>query len=95
MNEKLDPRLEEILESDDHIDQVDVLVGLRVPIDDEIRTDLVSRGLTPRSEIGTVLTGSIARADVQRLAESAHVTKIEAGAPLFPESTPQALDPDG
>jgi hypothetical protein len=86
VNEKLDPALEAIVETAGATaDRVDVLVGLDVPADDPVLADLTARGLAPRANTGTVLTGSIATDDVARLAESPHVVKIEASAPLHPE----------
>lgn len=89
MDEKLDPKLLQVVEKA-HADTsagavVQVLVGLDAALDETQRKDLASRGLTVRSEIGTVLTGSVAVQDVRRLAESPRVTKIELSGPMFPE----------
>ncbi len=92
MNPKLDPRLAEIMTRTGSRrrgrgapDTVDVLVGLEAPLDDASRADLIARGLRLRSEIGTVVTGNISVSDVSGLAESPHVTKIEASAPMYRE----------
>lgn len=90
VTEKLDPRLLAIIEeaeqgSRDRTAAVDVLVGLDVPLDQDSRAELAARGLHVRSEIGTVLTGSVALSDVRRLAGATHVVKVEASAPLHPE----------
>jgi hypothetical protein len=91
MPEKLDPRLLELVErSNQDVGEsarvVEVVVGLDAPLDSGIRRDLVARGLSPRSELGTVLTGTIKLGDVSELADSPRVVKIEASAPLFRES---------
>ena len=90
MSEKLDPRLAELVEqaeteSGDRAVTLDVLVGLDVPLDATSRAELSALGLGVRSEIGTVLTGTISVADVRRLATSPRVVKVEASAPLFRE----------
>lgn len=92
MADKLDPRLSELVESADSGDgdrlaPVDVLVAIDIELDDAVRDTLTSRGLTVRSELGTILTGSIKIGDVQRLAESSNVVKLEAGTSLYPEAT--------
>ena len=92
MAEKLDPRLLDMVQhagtgDEDNAASVDVIVGLDAPIDDAARRDLMKRGLALRSEIGTVLTGSVRITDVGRLADSVHVVKIEASAPLYREPT--------
>jgi hypothetical protein len=95
MNPKLDPRLAEIVSRsrsrrrgrDSAPATVDVLVGLDVPLDESTRADLIARGLRLRSEIGTVLTGNVSLGDVAKLADSPHVTKIEASAPMYREPT--------
>jgi hypothetical protein len=90
MAEKLDPRLLDMVQHADagHGDSaatVDVLVAVDAPIDAAARGDLTARGLNLRSEVGTVLTGSIRVGDVNRLAASSRVVKIEASAPLYRE----------
>ena len=90
MNTKLDPRLAELVEraaagAAAGDTPVDVLVGLAEPLDAAGRRDLEARGLRVRSDTGTVLTGSVALRDVVRLAESPHVKKLEASAPLYRE----------
>jgi hypothetical protein len=90
MQEKLDPRLLALVESagtdaEASAGTVDVLVGLDLPLDASTRNDLTSRGLTLRSDVGTVLTGSIKIGDVARLARSERVVKVEASAPLYRE----------
>jgi hypothetical protein len=90
VREKLDPRLLELIEQADAglvepSTTVDVLVGLDVPIDASIRSELASRGLSLRSAIGTVLTGSIRVVDAERLAASERIVKLESSAPLYRE----------
>lgn len=92
MHTKLDPQLADLVERTessrgDAAAMVDVLVGLATPLDAAIRADLVARGLRMRSEIGTVLTGSVPLRDVRRLAQSPHVLKLEASTPLYREPT--------
>jgi hypothetical protein len=90
MAEKLDPRLLELVQNvdagvGDSAVTVDVIVALNAPIDAAVRQELTSRGLTLRSEIGNVLTGSVTIGDVRRLAGAACVVKVEASAPLYRE----------
>lgn len=92
MHTKLDPHLADLVEQAETnrgaaATTVDVLVGLATPVDAAIRADLTARGLRMRSEIGTVLTGSVPLRDVRRLAESPHVLKLEASTPLYREPT--------
>jgi hypothetical protein len=89
MSEKLDPALRDLV---DHAEAnaaqpVDVLVAVDTPMDPELGRELLERGLHVRSEIGTVLTGSINVQDVDRLADSDRVVKVESSAPLFREPT--------
>jgi len=90
MPEKLDPRLLELVQSvdggrGDSEATVEVLVALDAPIDAGVREELTARGLSLRSEIGTILTGTIRLKDVSRLASSPRVVKLEASAPLYRE----------
>jgi len=90
VREKLDPRLLELVEQADAgllppATTVDVMVGLDVPIDAAIRDELASRGLSLRSMIGTVLTGSIRLVDAERLAAFERIVKLESSAPLYRE----------
>jgi hypothetical protein len=90
MAEKLDPRLLDMVQhadagQSDSSATVDVLVAVDAPIDAAARRDLTARGLNMRSEVGTILTGSIRIGDVSRLAASSRVVKIEASAPLYRE----------
>jgi hypothetical protein len=92
VTDKLDPRLSELVESaesgsGDRSASVDVLVAIDTEIDEVVRDALTARGLTVRSEMGTILTGSIRLGDVPLLAESSNVIKLEAGTTLFPEPT--------
>jgi hypothetical protein len=96
---KLDPRLAELVEAADSgvaegTAPVDVLVALDVPIDDEIRQDLGARGLSIVSEVSTVLTGNVVINSLSHVAESPHVVKLEASAPLYaePEYPPSQTD---
>lgn len=90
MNEKLDPQL---LEMDDHAarglsdapQEVAVLVALRQPLDEGGRSDLAARGLKLRSEVGDVLTGTIAIGDLRALADAPAVVKVESSRPMFAE----------
>jgi hypothetical protein len=94
MPEKLDPMLRDLVErADVRPAAVDVLVALDAPLDSRSRRDLAERGLTVRSDVGTIVTGSIELGDVGRLAESEQVVKVEAAAPLFPENP--AMEGDG
>lgn len=91
MPDKLDPALSELVETagssaEGRSATIDVMVGIETELDDAARDDLAARGLAVRSEVGTVLTGSIMIGDVGRLAESANVVKLEASAPLHLES---------
>lgn len=92
MAEKLDPRLLEVVEraeagSADAEAVIGVLVGLNAPLNEKSRKDLISKGLTLRSEIGTVLTGSISVKDVVSVAGSPSVVKLEMSGPLYPEKS--------
>lgn len=93
MSNKLDPQLADLVGQseaggDDRTASVDVLVGLDAPLDAATRADLIDRGLRVRSEIGTVLTGSVMLQHVRRVADSPRVVKIEASVPLYRERTP-------
>jgi hypothetical protein len=90
VSDKLDPQLLALVEQSeagqlDSQSVVDVLVGLDAPLDPARSRDLTARGLTIRSEIGTVLTGSIQLQDVARLAASEHVIRVDASTPLYRE----------
>lgn len=96
MAEKLDPRLLELVQaaSGDAAAQrvaTDVLVALDAPIDDRVRRELTDRGLRIRSEIGTIVTGSINVGDARRLARSARVVKVEASGPMYQDAGPEDL----
>ena len=88
---KLDPNL---LESLDQLEsglseadrEVQVIIGLGSAADASVEADLERRGLTLRSRVGNVLTGSIALGNVRRLAEADCIVKIEMSAPLYPEA---------
>lgn len=91
MRNKLDPHLLDLVQQAkarklSPETTIDVLVGLTIPLTPALRQELQSRGLNPRSEIETVLTGSIRLGDVARLADIAQVVKIEASAPLYAET---------
>lgn len=90
MQQKLDPRLLEMVQQAqagvrEAAATVDVMVALSTPLTPALRRDLKTRGLNLRSEIETILTGSIRLSDVSRLAGLAQVVKIEASSPLYPE----------
>ena len=94
MSEKLDPGLLDLVEQAERgvvagTAIVQLLIGLNAPLTPADRNDLVARGLSVRSEIGDVLTGSIAVGQLRALAESPHVVKLELSAPLFPENVPR------
>lgn len=94
MSEKLDPGLLDLVEQAERgvvagTAIVQLLIGLNAPLTPADRNDLIARGLRVRSEIGDVLTGSIAVGQLRALAASPHVVKLELSAPLFPESVPR------
>ena len=94
MSEKLDPGLLDLVEQAERgvvagTAIVQLLIGLNAPLTPADRNDLVARGLRVRSEIGDVLTGSIAVGQLRQLADSPHVVKLELSAPLFPENVPR------
>jgi hypothetical protein len=94
MSEKLDPGLLDLVEQAERgvvagTAIVQLLIGLNAPLTPADRNDLVARGLRVRSEIGDVLTGSIAVGQLRELAASPHVVKLELSAPLFPENAPR------
>ena len=68
--DKLDPRLAEMVERAETARgtaaKLDVLVGLHAELDAAARAELTALGLAVRSEVGTVLTGSVDAADVRR-----------------------------
>jgi hypothetical protein len=94
VSEKLDPGLLDLVEQADRgivagTAIVQLLIGLNAPLTPADRNDLVARGLRVRSEIGDVLTGSIAVGQLRELAASPHVVKLELSGPLFPENAPR------
>jgi hypothetical protein len=94
VSEKLDPGLLDLIEQAENgivagTAIVQLLIGLNAPLTVSERDDLLARGLNVRSEIGSVLTGSIAVNQVRKLAESPHVVKLELSAPLYPEAAPR------
>jgi hypothetical protein len=93
MSEKLDPGLLDLVEQAERgigagTAIVQLLIGLNAPLTPVERDDLVARGLRMRSEIGDVLTGTIAVGRLRELAASPHVVKLELSGPLFPENVP-------
>jgi len=90
MPSKLDPRLLEAVERTvaniaERERLVDVLVALNRPLDSVVRGDLTGRGLSVRTDAGTILTASVALGRVNAVAESPHVLKLELSSPLFGE----------
>ena len=95
--EKLDPRLLELVEhaegaTGEAETVINVLVGLDAPLDAESRAALVNKGLTIRSELGNVLTGSIKLKDVTSVASSPRVVKLELSGPLYPDNSTDGLE---
>jgi hypothetical protein len=90
MSDKLDPALAELL-ADPQIDidrTIAVLIGLRAPASDVVLQELRDRGLTLRSVIGDVLTGSAPLSRMGAIAQQPEVVRIEVGGVLLPETLP-------
>lgn len=90
MPTKLDPILAAMLddpavESDR---EVVVMVGLGGSATDETVAELRARGLTVRSVIGDVLTGTASLGRMGEIAAHPAIVKIEAATPLHPERAP-------
>lgn len=90
MPTKLDPVLAAMLddpavESDR---EVVVMVGLGAAATDQTLAELRARGLTVRSVIGDVLTGTASLRRVNEIATHPAIVKIEAATPLHPENAP-------
>lgn len=98
MTEKLDPTLLSLVESDEARDDaakdragsaptIDVLVALTRRADAELLADLASRGLSVRSVVGDILTGSVDRGNVRNLAAADDVVRIDASVPMYLEQS--------
>ena len=87
MRQKLDPRMLELLERSDktqgELDTVQVLLAIDAPLSVDTRDDLIRRGLSLRTEAGTVLTGSVRLRNIGELEDSPHVVQIELSAPQY------------
>lgn len=99
MTEKLDPSLKARVEAlavgagaagggIEAADIVEVLIGLDGPASDAELAALKASGLTVRSVIGDVLTGTIAAGAVAGVAAHPKVVKIEASGALQMERPP-------
>ncbi len=91
MTQKLDPRLLELIENAaqdarDLETTLVILLGLDTNLDPDTRHDLEARGLSVRSVIGDVLTGTVRLQDVPQLAASPRVRSIELSSALYPEA---------
>jgi hypothetical protein len=88
MTEKLDPNLLALVESattSERDQAVDVLVAIDRPADPDLLRELEARGLSIRSTIGTILTGSVKVSNIARVAEYPAVIKLEASVPMYRE----------
>lgn len=88
MPTKLDPVLAAML--DDPLHEADrevvVMVGLAAAATDAVLAELRGRGLTIRSTIGDVLTGTATLGRVAAIAAHPAIVRIEAATPLQPEA---------
>jgi len=86
---KLGPQLLERLELRTELsgaeEEVVVLIGLNTTATPELLDDLQSRGLSVRSTVGDVLTGTVPLDRLQELSEHENILKIDASSPVFPE----------
>jgi hypothetical protein len=90
MPTKLDPVLAALLD-DPQVEadrEVVVMVGLAGPASEPTLAELRARGLTVRSVIGDVLTGSASLRRIGEIAAHPAIVKMEAAAPLYPETRP-------
>lgn len=86
MKQKLDPRLQAMLERPStETEVVDVLVALDIPLLPALREELQQSGLALRTVAGAVLTGSLALTKVPMLAALPYVVMIELSSPLYLE----------
>lgn len=96
MTEKLDPRLKAQVEAHaarapggiEAADVVEVLVGLDGPASDSDLAALKASGLSVRSVIGDVLTGTIPAEKVAAVAAHPRIVKIESSGDLQLERPP-------
>lgn len=94
VTEKLDPDLKARIEAlgagggIEAADTIEVLIGLDRPASDADLAGLKAAGLTVRSVIGDVLTGTIPAGQVASVAANARVVKIEASRALQQERPP-------
>lgn len=91
VTEKLDPNLKARVEAGSGAeagDVVEVLIGLDRSASDGELAALKAAGLTVRSVIGDVLTGTVPVAAVAAVAAHPRVVKIEASGSLQPERPP-------
>lgn len=90
MPTKLDPILAAML--DDPLAEADrevvLMVGLAGAATDQTLAELRGRGLSVRSVVGDVLTGTAPLGRVAAIADHPAIVKIEAATPLQPEPTP-------
>ncbi|MDJ0825463.1 MAG: hypothetical protein QNJ16_08170 [Rhodobacter sp.] len=92
MAQKLDPELLVLAESPpsatEAAEPIQVLIGLDHALNDADEAALTAAGLTIRSKVGDVLTGTIAVRDLQALAEVDGVLRVESSRPMAPEVPP-------
>lgn len=90
---KLDPVLLDVVQQGGSADdELTVIVSLARPADDAMLADLAEAGLTVRSTIGDILTGSIRRDRLPDLAADERVVVIEGSRDLGPGDDPDEPD---
>lgn len=89
MAQKLDPELLALTENQPEAieaeETIDVLVGLSHALTDVDEAALKAAGLSIRSRIGDVLTGSIAIGDLRALSDVETVLRVDSSRPMAPE----------
>ena len=88
MNDKLDPTLRSIADNPPSLEasrELQVIVALSGEADDETIKLLKSCGMSTRSVIGSIVTGSISVENLTNLAGCESVVKVEGSGPLYLE----------